>query len=64
MGENDMKKTKIICTLGSNVDDYNLFLKLSEYMDVARFNFSHGDYNEHLGRLKNLKKSEKKQVNK
>ncbi len=54
-----MKKTKIICTLGSNVDDYNLFLKLSEYMDVARFNFSHGDYNEHLGRLKNLKKIRK-----
>lgn len=51
-----MKKTKIICTLGPNVDDYNLFLKLSEYMDVARFNFSHGDYNEHLGRLENLKK--------
>lgn len=51
-----MKKTKIICTLGPNVDDYDLFLKLSEYMDVARFNFSHGDYNEHLGRLENLKK--------
>lgn len=51
-----MKKTKIICTLGPNVDDYNLFLKLSEYMDVARFNFSHGDYKEHLGRLENLKK--------
>lgn len=39
-----MKKTKIICTLGPNVDDYDLFLKLAEYMDVARFNFSHGDY--------------------
>lgn len=54
-----MKKTKIICTLGPNVDDYDLFLKLSEYMDVARFNFSHGDYNEHLKRLENLKRIRK-----
>lgn len=54
-----MKKTKIICTLGPNVNDYDLFLKLSKYMDVARFNFSHGDYDEHLARLENLKKIRK-----
>ena len=54
-----MKKTKIICTLGPNVDDYDLFLKLAEYMDVARFNFSHGDYEEHKKRLDNLIKIRK-----
>ncbi len=54
-----MKKTKIICTLGPNADDYNLFLKLASYMDVARFNFSHGDYEEHKKRLDNLVKIRK-----
>ena len=54
-----MRKTKIICTLGPNVDDYNVFLKLGEYMDVARFNFSHGDYEEHKKRLENLKRVRK-----
>lgn len=28
-------------------------------MDVARFNFSHGDYNEHQGRLELLKEVRK-----
>ena len=54
-----MKKTKIICTLGPNVDNYELFLELGKYMDVARFNFSHGDYEEHGKRLENLKKVRK-----
>ena len=49
-----MKKTKIICTLGPNVDNFELFEELAKYMDVARFNFSHGDYEEHEKRLNDL----------
>ncbi|OYO59599.1 pyruvate kinase, partial [Lachnotalea glycerini] len=47
-----MKKTKIICTMGPNTNDKNLLIKLvKEGMDIARFNFSHGDYEEQKGRM-------------
>ena len=55
-----MKKTKIVCTMGPNTGDKNLMRALAENgMDVARFNFSHGDYAEHLGRLELLKEVRK-----
>ncbi len=54
-----MRHTKIICTLGPNLDDKEVFLKLAEKMDVARFNFSHGDHREHKGRLELLKEVRK-----
>ena len=42
-----MKKTKIICTMGPNTDDEEMMRKLVKAgMDVARFNFSHGDHEE------------------
>ena len=51
-----MKKTKIICTMGPNTNDKNLMKNMAiAGMDVARFNFSHGDYEEHLGRLNILR---------
>lgn len=51
-----MKKTKIICTMGPNTNDKALMKNMAiAGMDVARFNFSHGDYEEHLGRLNILK---------
>lgn len=51
-----MKKTKIICTMGPNADNRDLLMKLALHgMDVARFNFSHGDYEEQKGRLELLK---------
>ena len=50
-----MKKTKIICTMGPNTDDRELMRQLAQNgMDVARFNFSHGDYEEHRKRLEIL----------
>lgn len=50
-----MRKTKIICTLGPSTDKDNVLKELMiNGMDVARFNFSHGDYDEHLGRLKQV----------
>lgn len=54
-----MRKTKIVCTLGPNENDYKLMKKLAEKMDVARFNFSHGSHQEHLGRLALLKQARK-----
>lgn len=51
-----MKKTKIICTMGPNTNDRNLMLEMAKNgMDIARFNFSHGDYEEHKERLDQLK---------
>ncbi|MGB4658330.1 MAG: pyruvate kinase [Mobilitalea sp.] len=52
-----MRKTKIICTLGPSTDKDDVLRELIQNgMDVARFNFSHGDHEEHLGRLLNLEK--------
>ncbi len=51
-----MKKTKIICTMGPNTNDREILKKLVENgMDIARFNFSHGDYEEQLTRINLLK---------
>ncbi|MGL6217598.1 MAG: pyruvate kinase, partial [Lacrimispora sphenoides] len=51
-----MKRTKIICTMGPNTNDYAMMKALAEHgMDVARFNFSHGDYEEQKMRLNLLK---------
>ena len=48
----DMRKTKIICTLGPAVDTPELIAALlSGGMNAARFNFSHGSHPEHLERL-------------
>ena len=51
-----MRKTKIICTLGPSTDKDGVLRELvANGMNVARFNFSHGSYEEHKGRLDNLK---------
>lgn len=51
-----MKKTKVVCTMGPNTNDRELMRKLIQNgMDVARFNFSHGDHAEHKGRMDMLK---------
>lgn len=50
-----MRKTKIICTLGPATDRGDVMRELvMAGMDVARFNFSHADHEEHLGRFKRL----------
>lgn len=52
-----MKKTKIVCTMGPNLNDENVMRSLVKNgMDIARFNFSHGDYEEHKYRMDLLKK--------
>jgi pyruvate kinase len=56
-----MRKTKIICTLGPSTDQEGIMEELvKEGMDVARFNFSHGDYEEQTGRLRKLEELREK----
>ena len=52
-----MKRTKIVCTMGPNAEKPGMMRSWIEAgMDVARFNFSHGDHAEHKGRMDLLKK--------
>lgn len=52
-----MRKTKIICTLGPSTDNDEVLKELIRSgMDVARFNFSHANHEEHLGRLRKIEK--------
>ena len=55
-----MRKTKIICTMGPSTEKGDTLKKLIEAgMNVARMNFSHGDFDEHGGRLKSLRQYSK-----
>lgn len=55
------KKTKIVCTIGPATESQEKLEKLlSAGMNVMRLNFSHGDFNEHQGRVDNLKKASAK----
>lgn len=52
-----MRKTKIICTVGPATDDETVMRELMQAgMDVARFNFSHGDYTQHTNRYQMIEK--------
>lgn len=47
-----MKKTKIVCTMGPVTEKPGIMEKMIEAgMNVARFNFSHGDHAEHGNRI-------------
>ncbi|KFA59108.1 pyruvate kinase [Gilliamella sp. Choc4-2] len=51
-----MKKTKIVCTIGPKSESKEMLAKLlNAGMNVMRLNFSHGDYQEHGNRIKNLR---------
>lgn len=52
----DMKKTKIVCTIGPKTESKEMLAKMLDAgMNVMRLNFSHGDYAEHGGRISNLR---------
>ena len=56
----NIRRTKIICTMGPAVEKNDVMRHLvEEGMDVARFNFSHGDHEEQLGRLTKLRELRK-----
>ncbi|CDG21229.1 Pyruvate kinase I [Xenorhabdus poinarii G6] len=51
-----MKKTKIVCTIGPKTEsEEKLTELLNAGMNVMRLNFSHGDYEEHGQRIKNIR---------
>jgi pyruvate kinase len=53
-----MRKTKIVCTIGPASESLEMTRKLIEAgMNVARLNFSHGDYEEHGNRIKNIRQA-------
>ena len=55
-----MKKTKIVSTLGPASSDVETIVKLIEAgANVFRFNFSHGDHEEHLARMSAVHEAEK-----
>ncbi len=52
-----MKNTKVVCTIGPASESEEILKRLiEEGMDVARLNFSHGTHEEHLVKIKRLKK--------
>jgi len=56
-----MKRTKIVCTIGPASDSLETLEDLVEAgMNVARLNFSHGDHDEHLTRIKRLRQVSEK----
>ncbi|MBO0992320.1 pyruvate kinase [Bacillus sp. SD088] len=56
-----MKKTKIVCTIGPASENKDTLYDLIQAgMNVARLNFSHGDHEEHLNRIVNIRESAKK----
>lgn len=56
-----MKRTKIVSTLGPAANDVDtISALLNSGANVFRFNFSHGDHEEHLSRMNMVKEAEKK----
>lgn len=55
------KNTKIVCTIGPASESVDTLVQLIEAgMNVARLNFSHGDHDEHLARINNIREASEK----
>ncbi|MEW5815466.1 MAG: pyruvate kinase, partial [Spirochaetota bacterium] len=55
-----LRKTKIVCTMGPATQEIEIVKKLLiAGMNVARFNFSHGDHEEHRQRMNIVRKAGK-----
>jgi pyruvate kinase len=53
-----MRKTKIVCTIGPSSESLDNTKKLiMAGMNVARLNFSHGDFEEHGNRIKSIRQA-------
>ena len=56
-----MRKTKIVCTIGPKSESLDMMEKLVlAGMNVMRMNFSHGDHEEQMKRIVNIRKINKK----
>ena len=52
-----MRKTKIICTIGPSCSDENTIREMMlAGMNVARLNFSHGTHEDHLEKIRLIKR--------
>ena len=61
MINNIFKKTKIVCTIGPASEKPEVLEQLIlNGMNIARLNFSHGDYAEHLAKINTIRALEKK----
>ena len=57
-----MKHTKIVCTIGpASRTKTTLQQMMSAGMNVARLNFSHGDYPDHANLIKTIRSTAKAQ---
>src|SRR6478735_5278511 len=55
-----MRKTKIVCTIGPSSESLDNTKKLiMAGMNVARLNFSHGDFEEHGARITTIREASK-----
>ncbi|HEY2419778.1 MAG TPA: pyruvate kinase [Neobacillus sp.] len=55
-----LRKTKIVCTIGPASESVEKLTQLiNSGMNVARLNFSHGDFEEHGQRIKNIREAAK-----
>lgn len=53
-----MLKTKIICTMGPACDSIELLkVMIQEGMTVARLNMAHGELEDHVTRINNIRKA-------
>jgi pyruvate kinase len=58
---NSVKKTKIVCTIGpATTSEAQLTKLVNAGMNIARLNFSHGDFAEHQEKVDNIRKVIKK----
>ncbi|NEU29880.1 pyruvate kinase [bacterium LRH843] len=56
-----MRKTKIVCTIGPASEAVETLISLIEAgMNVARLNFSHGNFEEHAVRIKRIREAEER----
>lgn len=55
-----MRKAKIVCTIGPASESIEKLVALANAgMNVARLNFSHGDFEEHGARIQNIREASK-----
>ncbi|AOM82258.1 pyruvate kinase [Salisediminibacterium beveridgei] len=55
------RKTKIVCTIGPASESPEMLTSLIDAgMNVARLNFSHGDFDEHGARIKSIREASEK----
>src|SRR5699024_2793428 len=55
---NIVRKTKIVCTIGPASESPEMLKELMKSgIDIARLNFSHGDYEEHAVRIQRIRET-------